>query len=679
MGKDTTLISALHGVGPAMEKRLRSLGIQTLDDLVWYLPRTHKDRSAVTDIIDIEEGVELTIQGKVEKISGRKAFRHQRMSITEAMIGDSTGSVKIVWFNQSHIAETLHVEDEVLISGKAKKSKYGLAMQSPIYEKVKEGQETTHTGRIVPEYPLTHGITQKQIRYFVKQALKTALPVDDFLPESILDAHALPDLTQALQQIHFPESEQQFIESQRRLYFDSLLLIQLHSQLVKKDLQSQSAIPLPLDTEAMKKFVEALPFTLTDAQRKVAWAVFTDIAEGTPMNRLVVGDVGSGKTIVSAMVLYNAVLNGHQGALMAPTEILAKQHASTLRELFSPLHITVELLTSSTRKSKKTQQQLTAPDILVGTHALIQDGVSFDRLAIAVVDEQHRFGVEQRRTLKEHSGDTATMPHLLSMTATPIPRTLALALYGDLDISVIDQMPPGRKPVTTSIVPAQKRQDAYGFIRKQIEAGKQCFVICPLIEPSDKLGVRSVTAEYEHLDKEVFSDLRIEMLHGKMKSDEKEEVMQRMCNKEIDVLVATSVIEVGVDIPDATIMMIEGADRFGLAQLHQFRGRVGRSDAQSYCLLFTDAQEPPVRLKALTTSTDGFALAEMDLKLRGAGEVYGTDQSGFSETALLAFQYPELLQEAGVAAASILEQGLMNTHTPLQQKVNAFLHAVHLE
>ncbi len=676
-------VTALKGVGDAVAERLHQLDIKTLHDLVWTMPRIYKDRSDVTDIIDVVDGADVTIHGEVEKIAGRHAYRKRRLSITEAMIGDDTGSIKVTWFNQPYIAESLHAGDDILLSGKAKKTKYGLSLQSPVYEKVPRSGELTHTGRIVPEYTLTRGVTQKQMRYFVKQALGHVLPVAETLPRRVLHEYDLLPLTDALQQIHFPESEEAFEAAQRRHDFDRLLLVQLHSQMIREELEKQPATALEFYEEDVKAFVADLPFTLTDAQRKVTWQILQDTALDHPMNRLVVGDVGSGKTVVAAIAMLNAVKNGGQAALMAPTEILAKQHAAGLRELLEPHGIQVGLLTGSTSKKRAEQAQLPTieDDIIIGTHALIQKSVSFERLGLVVVDEQHRFGVNQRRELKERSGDVRTMPHLLSMTATPIPRTLALTMYGDLQLSIIDEMPPGRKDVKTSVIPAKKRRGAYDFIGEHVATGEQCFVICPLIEPSTLIEARSVTQVHEQLSREIFPTLRVEMLHGKMKPAEKDEIMTRMRAKEIDILVSTSVIEVGVDIPDATIMMIEDADRFGLAQLHQFRGRVGRSDVQSYCFLFSSSNSERARdrLAAMTTMNDGFKLAEFDLEMRGPGQMYGTSQTGFDEAISLAYQHPDLLELTQKAAAFIIEQQMISTHEPLRKQLNEFITAVHLE
>ncbi len=677
----STPLSQLHGVGPSIMKRLKVLGITTTHDLMWHFPRQYEDRSLMTDIIDVEPDSKVTIHGTIEKIQSRQSWK-RRINLTEATVTDTTGSIKAIWFNQPYVANTLKKGDTVQLSGQVKKTKYGTSLQSPVYEKVFEEKDTTHTGRIVPKYSLTKGVTQKQLRYFMKQALEIELPVEDYVPEEILQEYELFPLADALQHIHFPTSEQDFLQAKQRCDFDSLYIIQLYAQLLRQELQSQQASSIEFQERAIKHFVDELPFTLTNAQKKASWAILQDVEKQTPMNRLLIGDVGSGKTIVAAIAMLNAVLNGAQAALMAPTEILAKQHYQTLQEVFDTKNITIELLTGSTKNGPK-QQQLEgcASDIVVGTHALIQESVTFNNLGLAIVDEQHRFGVEQRKALKYQSGDEKTAPHLLSMTATPIPRTLALALYGDLDLSIIDELPTGRKPVTTNLVPPNKREDAYGFIREHLDRGEQCFVVCPLIDPSDTLEVKAVTTEYEHLCNEVFPEYQLEILHGKIQPQEKDDIMQRMRNKEIDILVSTSVIEVGVDIPNATIIVIEGADRFGLAQLHQFRGRVGRSDTQSYCLLFSesDNEQTIKRLQVLTNTYDGFKLAEQDLQLRGAGEFFGKNQTGFSPLAMLAYQQPQLLNSARSAAKQTLAKDYISSTPLLKKKITEFTKSIHLE
>lgn len=676
-------ITDLTGVGPKAAKRLHALGIRSVRDLVYYFPREHTDSSHTTALAEVQSGVETTVHVVLKKIQSRRA-RNRRMSITEARVSDDTGELKVTWFNQPHLADSLREGDELLLSGVVKQTKYGTSMQSPVHEKIANDHDTLHLGRIAPKYSLTWGLTQKQLRYFMKQALERVLPIADHLPAEIIERHSLMPLTEAMQQIHFPDSAELFAAAKRRFEFDELYIIQLASQQIRSEIQAMNAAPLQFHEHAVKNFVSDLPFVLTSAQRRSTWDILQDTQRGFPMNRLLIGDVGSGKTVVAAIAAFNAVQCGVQVAIMAPTAILAQQHYTTLRSLLEQHDISVELWTSDTKTPAAAgQQQLdeVRADVIVGTHALIQEHASFTNLGLAIVDEQHRFGVRQRKQLTAHSGNSDTVPHLLSMTATPIPRSLALALYGDLDLSLINEMPAGRQPVMTRLVPAAKRTDSYGFIREHVAAGEQVFVVCPLVEESEKIEALSVEHEYEDLSQNVFADLHVGMLHGKMKADEKDAIMDQMRRKKIDILVATSVIEVGVDIPDATIMIIENAERFGLAQLHQFRGRVGRSDKQSYCFLFTQSRSPLTqeRLQALVDSNDGFALAQKDLELRGAGEVYGTMQSGVSKHSILSLQQPELIEEAQVAARLTFQDNLLDTQPLLQKKLTNFVESIHLE
>lgn len=673
-------VALLKGVGEAAVKRLSYLHLHTIGDLVHFYPRDHEDLSHVIDVIDIVPGEKATIKVKIEAINARRAWK-RKINLTEARVGDETGSLRVVWFNQPYLAKSLEVGDELYLSSVVKRNKMGLVMQSPVHEKV-TSHAPTHTARIVPTYPLTAGITQKQMRFFIKQALERVLPLEDFLPEKIVKTYKLLSLTDAIQQIHFPTSKILYDAAKQRLEFNEAYLHQCMGQLLRKELHERPAPPLKFHEKEIKAFVAGLPYRLTNAQRTCAWTILKDLTLAHPMNRLLVGDVGSGKTVVAAIALLNTVLNGYQAAVMVPTEILAKQHYASLTQLFKKYKLRIELLTSETSKEHKkwAKKTSTQAQVIVGTHALIQSSVSFSQLGLVIIDEQHRFGVRQRKTLKEQT-EHSDMPHLLSMTATPIPRTLALTLFSDLDLCVIDEMPPGRKPVKTHLVPPQKRMDAYQFIRDHIKKGEQAFVVCPLIEASEKLVLKSVTDEFERLSTEIFPDLNVGLLHGRMKADEKERVMNQMRRGLIDVLVCTSVIEVGVDIPNATLMVIEGAERFGLAQLHQFRGRVGRSDLQSFCLLFTSSNSSTSRdrLNAFTHKNNGFELAEIDLETRGAGHVFGTEQSGFFNQSFLNFTNSKLINDAQEAAQTTLTHRWHETFTPLKQKIQQFIAAVHLE
>ncbi len=682
-----TSIISLPTVGKTIAGRLKKLKIETVKDLIFYFPARHSDLGQVTPISQLDAGQTAVIKVKIDLIENRRAHR-RRMFLTEALVSDASGAIKVIWFNQPFLTKTLKVGSLFYLAGKVDYDKFGLEMINPTYELVKE--EQMHTARLVPVYPLTVGLTQRQLRFLIKISLGAVKKVIDFLPLEIIKKLKMPALPWALVQVHFPKNKKILANAQHRLKFDELFLIQLNTQLIRQALQQSRSPQIKFKEKETKEFIDSLPFKLTDDQRKATWQILLDLEKSQPMNRLLEGDVGSGKTVVAAIAAYSVILSGWQTIYMAPTEILAQQHFQTINKLFDNKKVKVALLTAGDKRvnfnDKITKSKLLELikngeiDFIVGTHALIQQGVEYKKVGLAVVDEQHRFGVEQRHALKQKGNLT---PHLLSMTATPIPRSLALTIYGDLDLSLIKQMPKGRKKILTRLVPFDKRDAAYGFINQQIESGRQVFVICPLIDPSDKLGVKSVKLEFEKLDKEVFPHLKIGLLHGKIKTKEKEAVMKEFLENKIKILVATSVIEVGIDVPNATVMMIEGADRFGLAQLHQFRGRVGRSEHQSYCFLFTDSQNEKTteRLKALVQSEDGFALAENDLKFRGPGEVYGVKQSGYlSALKIASLTDYQIIQEARAEAEELIKKDPdLKLYPELKKKVEEFNLAVHLE
>jgi len=568
-----------------------------------------------------------------------------------------------------------------------------------------------HTQGLVPNYHLTANLTHKQLRFLISQVIGLANKIIDWLPEGIIRRLKLLKLNIALKNIHFSKKWEDVNEARRRLAFNELFLIQLQSQIIRRDAKSCVSTPIKFFEAETKEFVNNLPFKLTDAQRRVAWDILKDIGQTKPMVRLLEGDVGSGKTIVALIAMLNCALNNKKAVIMVPTEILANQHFNLICKLLEGFNINIGLVTRSDKKLNYESEIMNNSDgenknkkihnskfiihnsnIIIGTHALIHDKIKFKDLVLAVIDEQHRFGVEQRKMLMEKSGHKKAIPHLLSMTATPIPRSLALALYGDLDISIINQMPLGRKKIITKVVAENNRNQAYAFIREQIKSGRQVFVICPLVDFSDpfrlsyseasKLGVKSVKEEYKKLDEIIFPDLPIGMLHGRMKAREKEGIMKKFLDNKIKILVATSVVEVGVDVPNASIMMIEGADRFGLAQLHQFRGRVGRSVHQSYCFLFTNNQSEKtlMRLKALIDNFDGFSLAKEDLKFRGPGEVYGTAQKGFPELKIATLFDYELMKMAKEEAERLLEKdGSLSVWPALKEELSKKEKIIHLE
>lgn len=679
-----TPISELTRVGKTTAVRLKSLGINNIEDLIFFFPFRYEDYSQIKSIEDLEPDEAVSIRGKIQLIANRRSFK-TRKNITEALVGDDTGSLKVVWFNQPYLSKTLKVGDEVFLSGKVDDSR--VQMVSPDYEKISSSKNTVHTARLVPIYHLTSGITQKQIRFLLSQVKSGFNQLDEYIPSDILHKYGYPSLGQALNDIHFPNDIKGAERAKNRLKFDELFLVQLAIQLSRADLNNNSALKVAFIEKATKDFVDSLPFELTVDQKKCSWEIIQDLGKDKIMNRLLEGDVGSGKTVVVALAILNVILNGYKVVMMAPTEILAVQHYHTFGKMFTKRKFNIALLTGSKKEingEKISKSKLLAQlesgevDLVIGTHAVIQDNVKIKDLALVIVDEQHRFGVNQRKNLVLRD-KKQLVPHFLSMTATPIPRSLVLALYGDLDLSLIKQMPPGRKQIITKVVNELDRYKAYDFIQKQIVEGRQVFVICPLIDPSDKLGVKSVKQEFEKLDKDVFPDLNIGLMYGRLKSKEKEEVMDDFLEKKYDILVSTSVIEVGIDVPNASIMMIEGADRFGLAQLHQFRGRVGRGQHQSYCFLFSDNNSPQTqtRLKYLESSSDGFSLAEKDLKLRGPGEVYGVKQSGLPDLKVASLTDVDIIEKAQTESKKIVKTGEISPK--LKEKIQKLKVSMHFE
>lgn len=691
---DSTL--ELLRVGPALQKLLKTMGIETCKDLIFYFPYRFDDFSSLVRIADLQAGVTVTIQGRIDMIANRRS-RNRRMIVTTALVSDESGSIKVVWFNQPFLIKNLQVGNEVVLSGKTSDTYYDLQMVSPVYEKMTGKIDAIfpvnlHTARLVPVYSLPAKCTQKQFRALVHDALETCCAdVEELLPEAVLAKERFLGIRESLRAIHFPESSERFQEARRRFAFEELFILQLCVQSARSVYASSRAYAIRPHREEIKKFLALLPYSFTNHQQRAAREIMRDMCKNVPMNRLLQGDVGSGKTIVSALAMLNTVQSGYQCAVMAPTEILARQHYETLSVVFKESGIRIALLTAHYQESgiksqglKNSKQvlhdsiQSGGIDIVVGTHALLQEKVTFKHLAFVVIDEQHRFGVRQRKLLKEKNTD-GTMPHLLSMTATPIPRSLALTAYGDLDISTIRQLPKGRKKITTKIVPKTYREWTVDFIKKQIAEGRQAFIICPLIDESDVLGAKSVKEEYKRLTRGPFSGLRLGMLHGKMKKDEKESVMRQMLDGAIDIIVTTTVVEVGIDIPNASIMLIEGAERFGLAQLHQLRGRVGRSIHQSYCFLVPtdDGNKELTRLKALVRSHDGFALAEKDLELRGEGDLFGFRQAGLPRLTIATLFDTELIQKARDFASDY--SGHFWQYPELKKRIDSFQHDVHLE
>lgn len=693
-----TPISKLHRVGKALETRLALLGIFTLEDLLFYYPFRYEDYSQVVPIDELEEGTHVTVRVKIEQIATKRSPR-RHMLLTEAVVSDESSRMHVVWFNQPFIGKILKAGETIYLSGVVKHDMLGVTMQSPSYEKVSDN--TSNTARIVPIYSVTNGVTQKQMRFLLTQVLPFAKDIQDWIPEDILQKANIEPLEQSLQAIHFPSSTAELKKAEYRLKFDELFVLQLRSEMIRQELKIFKAPKLSFQDASIKQFVAALPFELTKDQKIAAWEILQDCERLEPMNRLLEGDVGSGKTVVAAMAMYNAILNGQQAVIMAPTEILASQHYETLQKVFEKYDVKIGLLSRTqfqilnytfTTKAKKSQKEEVIEkikdgtvQIIIGTHALLTEDVKFKKLGLVVVDEQHRFGVEQRKTIRDKSGQKNITPHFLSMTATPIPRSFALTLYGDLDLSIIKTKPTGRKPIMTRLVETKNRQKAYDFIRAQVKLGRQVFVICPLITESTKDEKqmvsldekKTVLKEYEKLSQEIFPKLRVDFLHGKLKGNEKDEKMKKFAAGETDILVSTSVVEVGVNIPNATVMMIEDAELFGLAQLHQFRGRVGRSTHQSYCFLLTDSnsQSAMDRLRFFEKTLDGFELSEYDLQTRGPGEVYGTAQSGMMNLRLASLHDTDIIRMARELARGID----FKNYPSLREKLREWEKKVHLE
>lgn len=646
-----TPVSELFMVGPSYARRLKKLEITTVGDLLYHFPFRYIDYSLVSPISRVQPGEIVTIRGEV--IASKNEYTKFGKKIQKVVIQDATDSLEGIWFNQPFLIKTLRVGETICLSGKVGWFGRKLVMVSPEYEIFRQSP-TIHTGRLVPVYHETYGLSSKWLRARIAAILsKNRLTVADFLPSAITRQHQLADLETALKDIHFPENKTQVEKATRRFAFEELFLLQLGALERKSGWQAKKGIKFIISQEKILNFVARLPFKLTAAQNRCSQEILVDLGRSWPMNRLLQGDVGSGKTVVAAVAIYTAFLNGFQSALMAPTEILATQHYQTLNQLLRPLGVKIALLTGS--KKSEPEETPGEPDVMVGTHALIYKRAHFHKPGLVIVDEQHRFGVEQRAELVKKTGSPmGASPHLLTMTATPIPRTIALTLYKDLDLSVIDEMPLGRTTVKTWTVPPLKRMAAYDWIKKRVKnTDEQAFIICPLIEESETLqSVKAVTTEFEHLKKDIFPDLKLGLLHGRMKTKEKDEVIEKMRAGKLDILVSTPVVEVGLDIPRATIMMIEAADRFGLAALHQLRGRVGRGVKESYCLLFTALTKGRAleRLKAMEKLHVGLRLAELDLKMRGPGEVYGTAQHGFAELKVASFTDRDLIEKTAAAA-----------------------------
>jgi len=683
-------ITVIKGITPRVATKFARLNVRTIHDLLYFSPRRYVDYSQRKHISGLEEGEEQTIiatiwQARIATLGNRPG--------TEAIVGDETGNIRIVWFNQPYLAKRFPTNARIVISGTVSLFKGHKVFISPEWEMLQD-KELIHTARLVPVYPLTQGLYPRQVRKWTKEAIDSwAWQLNDFLPSEIKTRCQLLDLPKAVAQIHYPDDHLIAEEAKKRLAFDELFLLQLGVLSKKRDWQqSQPGNAFKIDQEVITTFLRCLPFTLTRAQERVLGEIVADLKQPRAMSRLLQGEVGSGKTVVAVLALLIAVANNWQGALMAPTEVLAEQHFTNICNYLSkanthtlpgkerheggisscqekasenircytgflPHPLSIALLIGSLSDNDKEDLHHRIKrgeiDIVIGTHALIQKGVDFYRLGLAVTDEQQRFGVLQRSTLRQKGFN----PHILVMTATPIPRTMALTLYGDLDLSVIDELPPGRQKVKTKYLAPRDIEKAYTFIHRQVTSGNQAFIICPLIEESEILEAKAATTEYEYLSREIFTDLKLGLLHGRMAPADKEKVMRRFRDRKIDILVSTSVVEVGIDIPNATVMLVEGADHFGLSQLHQFRGRVGRGKEQSYCILIPgkSPHESGNRLQLMESIHDGFALAQKDLELRGPGEFFGTHQSGLPDLKIAKLSNLQLLELARQEAINLFQ------------------------
>lgn len=665
-------LAELKGVGPAVAKKLEAYGLKNVNDLVLNFPRRYEDYSHVVDIKDLKPG-QVSIKAKIVQATGR--YVRRGMHITEAVASDDSGSVRIVWFNQPYRASALKKNQEYYISGKYELSRQRFSILNPSAELV--SSLPISTARIVPVYRETKDLKSPTLRKILGQIKGQIENIEDNLPTDIVKKHRLLAKAAALKQIHFPEKTKDIEQAKRRLGFEEVFGLSLAALLNKRQNQKETAHKIMFDERLAKKFVAELAYKLTDDQRKVIWQAYLDMQKTVPMNRLVQGDVGSGKTVVAAMAALMAIKNGYQAALMAPTEILARQHAETIHKMLKPLGMENQmvLLVGGMKQSEKKRARASIQDgrakFLVGTHALITDKVDMHKLGLVIIDEQHRFGVRQRQELLKKAGK---MPHMLSMTATPIPRSLALTLYGELDVSVISKKPNNRLPITTKIIPPSSRNELNQSIERQIDKGHQAFIVCPLITDSEILNINSAETVYKKISEREFKHRRVGLLHGRQRADEKEKIMKDFAQKKIDILVSTTVVEVGVDVPNATVMVIEGAERFGLAQIHQLRGRVGRGDEQGYCYLVpSEAKTSTYRLEALTRSSDGFMLAELDLELRGPGAIYGQAQHGQLDLRIANLSDTRLISEARQSAQEFIDgEYSLSDYPELKEHVNKY-------
>lgn len=662
-------VERLSGVGPVIRSGLRRLGISTVADLLNYHPFRWEDYSKVRTIAQLQPGM-ASVRARVEHLASRRG-RNRRLYITEAILSDDTGTVRATWFNVPYMSRLLRVGQSYYFAGDYRFSGGFLGFANPTFE---QSLGKGRAGSIVAVYHENQAVSSTALRRLLAQCLELSDELAETLPAEVIAQNHLMGRAQAIRTLHQPPSAQALARARWRLGFEEIFMLVLTALLIKAETQAQTAVAIAFDQTSAQEFVKNLPFALTDAQRKAAFAILRDMASTKPMSRLLMGDVGSGKTAVALMAAYQAVQAGYQVALMAPTEVLARQHLKTATTLLRRLDVEVGVLVASQHKSE--QEKITKGirdgrvQLVVGTHALLGEQIQFANLGLVIIDEQHRFGVAQRKHLRSGA---QRQPHVLTMTATPIPRSLALVIYGDLDVSRLDELPVGRQPVVTRLVEEPDRSTVEEEIDVRLARGEQAFVVCPLIEPSDRSGAKSAEAEYERLQQGTFSHRRIGLVHGRLKPEQKSQVMTQFVNGELDILVATSVIEVGIDVPQATTMIIEGAERFGLASLHQLRGRVGRGQKQSHCYLFTSEHNESVlqRLRAMESTNDGFRLASLDLTMRGPGEIYGSAQAGRLQLKEADLTNAELIEAARRSAKAFMLSGNLVKYPWLAQYFEA--------
>jgi len=652
-------IKYVKGVGEARARLLAKLGIYTVNDALNFFPRDYQDRSILKKIAELQDGEECSVRASlVSDVTESKPRRN--LSIVKTLVSDGTAFLSLTWFNQSYIKNNLRNGTEYIFFGKVKRNGMRLEMHNPVIETAE--QSGKYTGRILPVYPLTKGLTQTHLRTIIENSLKLAeSKFEEILPQDLRERYNLSHIGFSYEEIHFPQSLHHMEQARRRLVFEELLILQLSllkSKGISKEQKGNRFEPVD-----MSPLLNKLTFKLTSAQKKVFEEICYDMQSDRKMNRLIQGDVGSGKTIVAVMAIYVAAKNGYQSAFMVPTEILAEQHYRSVRQLFEDLGISVRLLTGSTKKKEKDEIKALAKegkiDVLIGTHAILEDDTEFYKLGLVITDEQHRFGVRQRAKLSVKGEN----PDLLVMTATPIPRTLTLTLYGDLDVSIIDELPPDRKPIDTYAVNESYRERIYNFIRKNVAEGRQAYIVCPLVEDSDEIEAESAEGLAERIRDNELKGLRVGLIHGKMKSAEKDKVMRKFVDGQLDVLVSTTVIEVGVNVPNANLMVIENAERFGLSQLHQLRGRVGRGKYKSYCILFNQSKSDVSRqrMEIMTSTNNGFLISEKDLELRGPGDVFGVRQHGLPELKIAnLYRDISILKDVQKAVKHIIDGNLLS-------------------